>query len=190
MKASIIPSKAAHISRPSGLEGAPMKNLVLGVDPGVSGAMAVYDLDRDAVTEVIDMPVHVVQRNGSKRATLDLYQLGVFISTLSSRLRVAVVEDVHAMPKQGVSSTFSFGFSAGAVQGVVATLMAPIALVRPAIWKRALGLNGDKDASRRKASMMFPYAANNWPLKKHDGRAEAALIAWYGARYSLKERNL
>ena len=88
------------------------------------------------------------------------------------------------MPKQGVSSSFSFGFAAGAAQAMATANAIPIRLVRPNIWKKALKLTGGKDASRRLASELFPRYADQWVLKEHDGRAEAALLAYYAATWT------
>ena len=87
------------------------------------------------------------------------------------------------MPKQGVTSSFSFGFSAGVIQGIIAANLIPMQLVRPAVWKRTMGLTKDKDSSRQKASALYPRFCSHWALKKDVDKAEAALIATYGRRY-------
>lgn len=153
--------------------------MILGIDPGLSGALAFLDAGR---LEVHDMPTHTLTVNGKQRRRLDLYQLADLFAESAAQCRLAVVEDVHAMPGQGVSSSFSFGFCAGAVQAIVAAYDVPVQLVRPAVWKRAFGLTSDKDASRRRASELLPAFADRWPLAKHDGRAEAVLLALYGGK--------
>jgi hypothetical protein len=70
----------------------------------------------------------------------------------------------------------------GWLAGVLASRSVPLTLVPPVRWKRALGVSKDKDGCRARASQLLPKAAHQWPLRKHDGRAEAALIALYGAR--------
>src|SRR5207253_1693340 len=89
------------------------------------------------------------------------------------------VEDVHAMPKQGVVSSFGFGRSVGVVHGVLAALGYPSTRIAPEVWKRQMNLIGAvKDASRTRALKYFPRAPLD--LKKHDGRAEALLLARLG----------
>ena len=155
--------------------------MILGIDPGLGGALAFYWPDSQEC-EIFDTPTHAIEIAGSKRRVIDLYQLAGLISHRAPHARMAIIEDVHAMPKQGVTSSFTFGFVAGAAQGIVAAYRIPTHLVKPAAWKRQLGLTADKDASRRKASQMFPQHANLWPNKGHDGRAEALLLAWYGSK--------
>tara|TARA_Y100000310_G_scaffold37447_1_gene35160 strand:+ start:1080 stop:1532 length:453 start_codon:yes stop_codon:yes gene_type:complete len=96
---------------------------------------------------------------------------------------VAVIEDVHAMPKQGVSSTFKFGKSFGEAIGVLVAWGIPLDYVRPQVWKKMFGLvRKDKDDSRRKARELWPYMDEKLKRKKDDGRAEALLIAEYCRR--------
>lgn len=152
-------------------------SVVVGIDPGLSGAIAA--LGADGALVVRDMPVHEIAVNGSRRRQVDLHELDLFLG-LYDGARFAVIEAVHAMPGQGVSSSFAFGFAAGAVQAMVAAHSMPMLLVQSNAWKRHFGLTADKDASRRRASQLMPRHAGFWPLKKHDGRAEAALLALYG----------
>lgn len=153
-----------------------MTDAYLGIDPGLSGAIAVYNPDTGDL-DVWDMPVHEIK--GKKQ--IDLYQLGVLIDSVKHKIKMAVIEAVHSMPAQGVASSFNFGFAAGAAQGVVAANLIPMTLVPPAVWKRAMGLSADKDVSRQRASQLLPKHSNQWPLKKNDGKAESALLAYYGA---------
>jgi crossover junction endodeoxyribonuclease RuvC len=157
-------------------------DLILGVDPGAHGALALYSELFEELREVIDMPSHRVTSGGTQKTRLDLYALGVWIDGYAKRIKRAVVEDVHAMPKQGVSSSFQFGFAAGAVQAVIAAHLIPMQLVRPAVWKKAMTVTADKDSSRRAASMLLPKSQHLWSRVKDDGRAEAVLLAIYGAK--------
>lgn len=152
---------------------------VLGVDPGLSGALAFLDGD---VVEIFDMPTYQITVNGKKKRQLDLYSLGRLVDELAERTILAVIEDVHSMPAQGVTSSFNFGFSAGAAQTVIAANLIKMHLVRPVTWKRAMGLTSDKDASRRRASQLFPRHVGKWSRAMDDGRAEALLLAYYGSR--------
>lgn len=156
-------------------------NCYLGIDPGLSGAIALFDPVANDL-DVWDMPTHQVTVNGKKKRQLDLYQLGMLIDNIKPNIKLAVIEAVSSMPKQGVASVFSFGFSAGAAQAVVAANLIPMVLVPPSVWKRRYGLSSDKDASRQRASQLLPKHCSRWPLVKHDGRAEAALLAHYGAQ--------
>ena len=150
---------------------------ILGVDPGVSGALAEYTFDPSGTAEEMvcrDMPTYSLK--GKTR--LDLFQLASIVRGFEADL--VVIEEVAAMPKQGVSSTFTFGYAAGVVAGAAAACERPLEFVRPAKWKRAMGLTSDKDLSRQKASHRWPFCAEQWSRKKDDGRAEAALLALYG----------
>lgn len=153
--------------------------MILGIDPGLGGALAFFWPHTDDC-EIVDTPTHVITVGGSKKRVLDLQQYALLIRHRAEHIRLAVIEDVHAMPKQGVTSSFTFGFLAGAAQAICAAYSLPIHLVKPSAWKREMGLTSDKDMSRRKASQMFPQHAGLWPNKGHDGRAEALLLAWYG----------
>jgi crossover junction endodeoxyribonuclease RuvC len=153
--------------------------MIVGIDPGLSGAM--FFMNPDASTgEAVDLPVHVLTRGGKTKRELDVVQL---IGVLAlRRLTHAFVEQVGAMPGQGVSSTFAFGKTFGILLGVIAARSIPMSLIPPVRWKRAMGVTKSKDGCRARASQLLPDAAHQWPLRRHDGRAEAALIALYGAR--------
>lgn len=153
----------------------------LGIDPGLSGALALYDSEKPHVA-VMGMPTHTITVNGKKKRQIALYQLAQFFDMWASDISKATIEDPHAMPQQGVSSSFNFGFSCGVVQSMVAAHFIPMRLVRPSIWKRDMKLTADKDASRRLASQMFPKFSNLWPLVGDDGKAEATLLAVYGSK--------
>lgn len=153
----------------------------LGVDPGLSGAIAAYDPAVDTLV-VYDVPTLKLTVAGKQRRRLDAHSLARVAVELAAGCKLAVVEDVHAMPKQGVASSFSFGFVAGAIQQALIAAGAPLQLVQPAAWKRYFGLTHDKDATRLHASRLMPKHAHLWPKRSHDGRAEAALLALYGSK--------
>lgn len=150
----------------------------LGIDPGLSGALAFYN-PTDGDLKVWDMPTHNIKVSGKKKRTLDIFTLANIVDPLSNEVIMAAVEEVGAMPKQGVTSSFNFGFSAGCAQMAVAAYAIPLRTIRPNIWKRDMRITGDKTASRREASRLLPQHIGLWPLIKHDGRAEAALLAYY-----------
>ena len=146
-----------------------MSVITIGVDPGLSGAIA---LVRDGELVVVhDMPVLGGQVSAQLLADLEDWS--------ATDLGTVVIEDVHAMPKQGVSSSFGFGRSKGVVEGVFAGARRPLTYVSPATWKRDLRLTKDKGSSRRRAVELWPGKADLFKRVKDDGRAEAALIAWW-----------
>lgn len=160
----------------------------IGGDPGLSGAIALYvpylPFKSAPAVEVFDMPV-AETRTG--RRTINMDALARLFETWSQGwdIQRATIERVHAMPGQGVTSSFSFGFSSGSLQQAVASAKIPMVLVDPATWKAMYGLRGgreNKDESRAKASKLLPEYANLWARKKDDGRAEAVLLAHYGSK--------
>jgi len=142
--------------------------LILGIDPGRSGALAW--LRGDTLEHVEDMP----QFTGSA--------LGVQLADLIriNRPTVAWVEKVHAMPKQGVKSVWTFAENYGVVLGVLGALDVPVRHVTPSEWKRVARLSKDKNASRQRACELWPSRSMDFALVKHADRAEAALIALHG----------
>lgn len=155
--------------------------LVLGVDPGLSGALCLYNPTNGDIS-IMDMPTHTVTTNGKKKRRLDLYSLGTMLDYRRNDIARAYIEAPTSRPGEGVTSAFTFGFCCGAVQSAVAANLIPMELIPPAKWKRDMGLNQDKDASRRKASMIAPKYHGLWERVKDDGRAESFLIAYYGAK--------
>lgn len=150
---------------------------IIGIDPGLSGALFIWGI-KDQPSISYDMPTHAVERGGKKKRELDRTALAAMLRGWGSP--VAYVEQVGAMPGQGVTSMFSFGKSYGTVLGILAAYEIPTFHVTPQAWRKALQVRPGKDGSRLRASELMPQLAGMWPLKKHDGRAEAALIAYYG----------
>ncbi len=154
---------------------------VLGVDPGLSGAVAVVSADGDLLA-VHDMPV---LRDGAKgRATVNAPLLAAIIRETGAT--TAFVEFVGARPGEGAVGAFAFGRCRGVTEGVVAALGVPVAFLTPPTWKRAVGIppgkDGAKDAARSEAIRRWPAMASKFARVKDDGRAEAALIALAGLR--------
>jgi crossover junction endodeoxyribonuclease RuvC len=141
--------------------------ILLGIDPGANGAIAVFQDGK--LIDVLDMPV--VQDGKGKRRT-DAAAVGAVIREV--RPQLAVVERVGAMPGQGVTSMFSFGLACGIVHGALGALEVPMELVTPQQWKQEMHVG--RDNARQRASQLLPAGSRLWPLVKHDGRAEAALI--------------
>jgi crossover junction endodeoxyribonuclease RuvC len=148
---------------------------VLGVDPGLTGAIALWDTAIDGLL-LRDMPVGSTAK-ATRREVVPEW-LAQLIREYEPDL--AWLEQVSAMPKQGVSSVFSFGCSYGMARGVLAALAIPTHLVTPAVWKRALGLGSDKSHSRALAARVFARHAGEFARVRDDGRAEAALLTHYG----------
>ncbi len=144
--------------------------VIMGIDPGISGAVAFYHTVVSRVA-VSDMPVAGREVNAAELARM----------IRTNQPDFAVIEQVHAMPGNGAVSMFNFGRSYGDVRGVIGALGVRLYFVTPQKWKKHFGLSSDKEQSRLRALRMFPAAAESFKLKKHDGRAEAALIALYGA---------
>ena len=152
--------------------------IIMGIDPGLSGAIAIYDTATgDVIIE--DMPTVEVTRNGKDKREISAQLLSEVIA--AGFAQMAFLERVGAMPGQGVSSTFSFGRSVGMLEGVLAALDIPTTIVPPTTWQRKVNVRGGKDGSRERAMQLFPKQAKLFARKKDDGRSDAALIAYYGS---------
>lgn len=155
--------------------------LIAGIDPGLSGAVAWIDLTPGKVPTAVaveDMPVvpKPSGKHGNMIEPVELYRL------LSGRRPdLFVVEQVHAMPKQGVASMFTFGRSLGVVEGVIAGTGVPIHYASPSVWKAKAKLTREeKDVARSFAIRLFPNMGEYLNRKNDIGRADALLIAMYG----------
>jgi Holliday junction resolvasome RuvABC endonuclease subunit len=144
--------------------------IVLGIDPGKSGAYAIYDTETTRIFAA-DAPQVLNQIDPVTFAA----ELLKFVPDR------AVIERVHSMPKQGVASSFNFGLAYGVVLGIVAAMRVPTLHVAPTKWKKHFGLTSDKEQSRNRALQLWPERADLFKRKKDDGRAEAALLAKYGS---------
>lgn len=151
---------------------------ILGIDPGASGALAVVE-DGELV-ELIDMPVMHVKRGSREVREVNANWLGLALAQLQP-IDAALLEQVGAMPGQGVSSMFAFGRAVGVVEGVLGALQIPYRKVPPQEWQRAMRVRGGKDGARERAMRLYPNRAAEFVRKKDDGRADASLIAGYGA---------
>ena len=152
---------------------------VIGIDPGINGAIAIF---RDGVLHrLIDMPTLEIDSGKTKKRHISAAGLATILNVFISDADCHVVtERVTARPGQGVTSMFNFGRSAGIIEGVVAALLIPNTYVTPQAWTKAVGRAAGKDASRMRAMELFPSQADLFKRAKDDGRADAALIAyWY-----------
>lgn len=143
--------------------------MILGIDPGISGALA-WVSDDGHLIATADMPL--VEVNGKKKVSPQILVLHL----IERKPKLVVVEEVGAMPGQGVTSMFNFGYSAGILAGVCAGLGLPMVTYRPAVWKRHAHVPADKGAARQMAQRFWP-GARDFDRVKDDGRAEAALLA-------------
>jgi crossover junction endodeoxyribonuclease RuvC len=160
------------------------KPLILGIDPGFTGALAIYDINSRVLVDLADTPSTVKKdcKSAKAKTIVDVADIALFISAWASQIRGCVIEEVGARPNQGVVSMFNFGFVTGIVHGVVGSFLIPINKTKPFIWKPLMGLTKDKDLSRKKAKELFPSRAADFNRVKDDGRAEAALLAKFGER--------
>ena len=159
---------------------------VFGIDPGLSGAIAV--LDNKKVLNIIDMPTMADGKKNKKQ--LNSAQLVSIIkeNIVSDEEIAIVVEQVNAMPGQGVTSMFNFGQTFGAIKGVCAALELPIFFVRPSKWKKYFELiNASKDSSRTKVIEMYPSLSNQLSKKKDVNKSDAILIARFYYETRLKD---
>ena len=157
--------------------------IFIGIDPGLIGAVAM--IDDSPIVHIWDTPTITVQgAKKKKRHYLMQEMLKIFTDLkLKPGECTAVIEQVNAMPGQGVTSMFSMGFGLGAWHMLLAALNIPFVQVRPQEWKKAYGLHGkDKNGSIVRAKQLFP--TSDIHLVKHDGRAEALLLAEYLRRRS------
>lgn len=152
--------------------------LTVGIDPGITGAVALWDMSIKAL-QVWDMPVLKVRG----KSVLNEPQLAHILRSLLPLADVQVyIEQVHAMPGQGVTSMFSFGMSYGIVKGILAGLDLPTTYVTPQSWQRQMQVpKGGKDASRSRALQLLPRYAGLFSRVRDNGRSDAALIALFGA---------
>lgn len=148
----------------------------IGIDPGLSGAIAY--LDEDKIVSIDDMPISAKTSGKGNQVNA-----AVLSQMLSNKLiDEAIVERVHAMPGQGVTSVFGFGRSLGVIEGILAAHSIPVKWVTPQKWKKLCGLIGkDKDASRTLCIEKYPNNMELFKRKKDNGRADAVLIGLYGA---------
>lgn len=151
--------------------------LTIGLDPGFTGALAVLDTT-GALVGLYDTPVLRLQTG---KTAYDVPGMAALLRPYTGQPGVYVVlEQAQGRPGQGIVSTFSTGWGFGLWQGIVTTLDLPLTLVRPATWKRSVGLSSDKEQARLRAQQRFPGA--DLRHKKDHGRAEALLLAWWGWR--------
>ena len=151
--------------------------LIIGIDPGISGSICFFEDGK--ILEVIEMPVMTEGKKNKKQVNgAQIYnEFLKRINRKDDEIRV-VIEQVSAMPGQGVTSMFNFGQSFGILKGICSAMQLPMFFVRPAKWKKYFNLiNSQKDASRTRAIEIFPYFSTQLSKKKDSNKADAILIA-------------
>ena len=165
--------------------------IYIGIDPGLNGAVGIInDTPLDigagiADPKVFDAPTALVEGESSTKRKYLVPSMAKLLKPFADRQDVlAVLENVHSMPKQGVASSFCFGEGKGMWEGILAAYNIPTELVSPQRWKKEIMADQgkDKSAARFKAMALFPSLASELKLVKHDGRAEALLMAEYARR--------
>ena len=152
--------------------------LIIGIDPGISGSICF--LEDGIINDVLEMPTMTEGKKIKKQVNGSqiFNEISLRIKHMKKNIKV-VIEQVSAMPGQGVTSMFNFGQSFGILKGICSAMQLPIYFVRPAKWKKYFNLiNSEKDASRTRAIEIFPYFSSNLS-KKDSNKADAILIASY-----------
>ena len=159
---------------------------IIGIDPGLSGAIAIFENKK--VINIYEMPV-MSEGKKNKRQINSAQLVKILKDNIQDNDEVSViVEQVNAMPGQGVTSMFNFGQSFGAIKGVCAALNLPIFFVRPSKWKKHFELiNSSKDSSRTKTIEMYPSLSKELAKKKDVNKSDAILIARYYSETRSKE---
>ena len=163
--------------------------IIIGIDPGISGSICFFEDGN--ILDVVEMPTMAEGKKNKRQVN------GAQIfNEISKRVDKAekqnvrvVIEQVSAMPGQGVTSMFNFGQSFGILKGICSAMQLPMYFIRPAKWKKYFGLiKSEKDASRTKAIEMFPYFSSQLSKKKDSNKADAILIAsFYYETYKFEE---
>ena len=159
---------------------------IIGIDPGLSGALAV--MHDKKVINMYDMPV-MAEGKKNKRQLNSSQLVNIIKENINEdEDTIVVVEQVNAMPGQGVTSMFNFGQTFGAIKGVCAALKLPIFFVRPSKWKKHFELiNSSKDASRTKVIEMYPTLSDQLAKKRDVNKSDAVLIAKFYFETKLKD---
>tara|TARA_B100000287_G_C20377459_1_gene680147 strand:- start:42 stop:536 length:495 start_codon:yes stop_codon:yes gene_type:complete len=152
--------------------------LIVGIDPGISGAICFFEDGQ--VKEIIDMPVMADGKKNKRQINgPQIYnEISKRVNNFQKKDIIVVIEQVSAMPGQGVTSMFNFGQSFGVLKGLCSAMQLSMYFVRPAKWKKYFGLiKTEKDASRTKVIEIFPYISSQLSRKKDSNKADAVLIA-------------
>ena len=163
--------------------------LIIGIDPGISGSICFFQDGK--IIDVVEMPTMTEGKKNKKQVNGSQIYNEILERTkkLDKKDIKVVIEQVSAMPGQGVTSMFNFGQSYGILKGICSAMQLPMYFVRPAKWKKYFNLiNSEKDASRTRAIEIFPYFSGQLSRKKDSNKADAILIAsFYYETYQTEE---
>ena len=163
--------------------------LIIGIDPGISGSICFFEDNK--IIDVVEMPTMTEGKKNKRQVNgSHIYnEISKRINKSEKNNIRVVIEQVSAMPGQGVTSMFNFGQSFGILKGICSAMQLPMYFVRPAKWKKYFGLiNSEKDASRTRAIEIFPYFSSQLSKKKDSNKADAMLIAnYYYETFKLDE---
>tara|TARA_B100001123_G_C15316610_1_gene1026330 strand:+ start:1065 stop:1559 length:495 start_codon:yes stop_codon:yes gene_type:complete len=152
--------------------------LIIGIDPGIAGAICFFE--NGEIKDVIDMPVMAEGKKGKRQVNgrQVFNEISLRIKNYDLNNINVAVEQVSAMPGQGVTSMFNFGQSFGIIKGICSAMQLPIFFIRPVKWKKHFDLiNSQKDSSRTKVIEMYPLISSILSKKKDANKADAILIA-------------
>tara|TARA_B100001057_G_scaffold473873_1_gene538819 strand:+ start:59 stop:553 length:495 start_codon:yes stop_codon:yes gene_type:complete len=162
---------------------------IIGIDPGISGSICF--LQDGKIIDVIEMPTMTDGKKNKRQVNGSqiFNEICERIKKTDTRNIRVIIEQVSAMPGQGVTSMFNFGQSFGILKGICSAMQLPMYFVRPAKWKKYFNLiNSEKDASRTRAIEIFPYFSSQLSKKKDSNKADAILIAsFYYETYKSEE---
>ena len=163
--------------------------LIIGIDPGISGSICFFNEGK--IIDVVEMPTMIEGKKNKKQVNgAQIFnEISAKIKELEKKDIKIVIEQVSAMPGQGVTSMFNFGQSYGILKGICSAMQLPMYFVRPSKWKKYFNLiNSEKDASRTRAIEIFPYFSSQLSRKKDSNKADAILLAsFYYETYKLDE---
>ena len=152
--------------------------LIIGIDPGISGSICFFEDGK--IVDVIEMPTMTEGKKNKRQVNgSQIYnEISKRIIKIDKKNLRVIIEQVSAMPGQGVTSMFNFGTSFGILKGICSAMQLSVYFVRPAKWKKYFNLiNSEKDASRTRAIEIFPYFSTQLSRKKDCNKADAILIA-------------
>ena len=162
--------------------------LIIGIDPGISGSICFFEDGK--IIDVVEMPTMTEGKKNKRQVNGSqiFNEISQRIHKLENHEIRVIIEQVSAMPGQGVTSMFNFGQSFGILKGICSSMQLPMYFVRPAKWKKYFNLiNSQKDASRTRAIEIFPYFSTQLSKKKDSNKADAILIASFYYETHQKE---
>ena len=163
--------------------------LVIGIDPGISGSICFFQDGK--IIDVVEMPTMTEGKKNKKQVNGSqiFNEISERIKKIDKKDIKVIIEQVSAMPGQGVTSMFNFGQSYGILKGICSAMQLPMYFVRPTKWKKYFNLiNSEKDASRTRAIEIFPYFSSQLSRKKDSNKADAILIAsFFYETYKIEE---